>query len=145
MKIIFIGICNKKGFEPLDSKTPSGQRIDDVVKNFPYHECVRMNLFDSFAVPDRHKVDTYIDDFFDRANIKEKDVCVLLGGTVQKHLGEELSCKRIYAPHPSPLHARFSHSNYVRLVTDMLNSVITPEECDARNDAQSDTADNQIN
>jgi hypothetical protein len=45
-RIIFVGIHNKPGMKPLDSRTKSGKIIDEVIRGLEGRECVKTNLFD---------------------------------------------------------------------------------------------------
>lgn len=41
-RIIFVGIHNKPGMEPLDSRTKSGKIIDEVIAGLEGRECVKI-------------------------------------------------------------------------------------------------------
>ena len=41
--VLFVGMHNKVGMKPLDSKTMSGKMIDAVIKELPF-KCIKTNL-----------------------------------------------------------------------------------------------------
>jgi hypothetical protein len=51
MKIYFVGIHNKPGMKPLDSKTESGKIIDQIISQLPECECIKTNLCNSYYYP----------------------------------------------------------------------------------------------
>lgn len=49
-KIVFVGICNKEGYMPLDSRSRSGAVIERVIKGISI-PCEKTNLFHGYFVP----------------------------------------------------------------------------------------------
>jgi hypothetical protein len=45
MRVIFVGMHNKPGMEPLDSRTKSGKLIDRIINELPI-DCIKTNLYD---------------------------------------------------------------------------------------------------
>ena len=127
MNIIFVGLHNKPGCMPLDSKTQSGKRIDAVIENMKGINCLKVNLFDVDYMPLGEERQGLIIDFFDRVGICTDDIVVCLGGSVQKYLSNELACTVVNVPHPSPLHAKYNLQQYIELVTNKINSALKPE------------------
>ena len=69
MKIIFVGIHNKKGFEPLDSRTKTGNIIDRIIercdKGFEFE---KTNLFDRDEMPKGIEASLLIHQFKENIN-----------------------------------------------------------------------------
>ena len=112
MRLIFVGIHNKKAMKPLDSKTVSGKRIDklleEVMNNLPIEkieqiDVVKTNLFDAEYHPDGQEREELKNDFFDRIEVEKDDLVVLLGQSVHQELKNDrrLDCKIVCIGHPS--------------------------------------------
>jgi hypothetical protein len=126
MRIIFVGIHNKQGLQPLDSSSQSGKRIDNVIKNFPSYECLKTNLFDSDHIPRVTELRDWFIDYYNRVGIREDDILVCLGSTVWEYFkNEDLRLVKFY--HPSPLNRAIKGINYVETLTKLLNSVMNDE------------------
>lgn len=120
MRIIFVGVHNKPGLKPLDSASLSGKTIDQVIARLTEFECVKTNLFDVDYMPLPDEIQELKMDFYDRVNISHDDVVVLLGGIVQKHLGNELACTVIKAAHPSLQFAKVKRPDYVKRLYEQI-------------------------
>lgn len=87
-KVFFVGIHNKPGMGPLDSRTKSGKVIDKMISNLPDFECVKTNFYDSTELP-------AIADHQDRNNWQKRvgckpgDLVVLLGSEVKLRWGNQ--------------------------------------------------------
>ena len=128
MKIIFVGIHNKPYKTPLDSTTLSGKTIDAIIERFPEDVCVKMNLFDVYYMPVQPEEQaTLVQDFLNRAELTEKDLVVLLGSDVQKHLAVKLMSKHIpmvFAAHPSLRFNKTKRPDYIDQVEAKINAKI---------------------
>lgn len=80
MKIYFVGIHNKPGMKPLDSKTKSGKIIDQIISQFPDCECIKTNLCDIDYFPiDRFEIREECQKWNETYGAKEDSIIVLLG------------------------------------------------------------------
>lgn len=98
MKIVFVGIHNKPGFNPLDSKTKTGKIIDSSIAliNYPVE---KLNLFPVDYLPtEKTEINRMIIDFKKQVNVD--NIYVLLGKKVQKYL-DGISPNLIFINHPS--------------------------------------------
>jgi hypothetical protein len=121
-KVFFIGIHNKEGLKPLDSSTPSGQRIDAIIKNFPNVECIKVNLFEGTYIPLGIDAKKYAVEFSERVGIEKEDIAVCLGKEVCNYLANQLKCTVLKCPHPSPM-TQIRKDDYIKDITNMLNNV----------------------
>lgn len=124
-RIIFVGIHNKPGMEPLDSRTKSGKIIDEVIKRLEDFEHLKCNLFDLDETPNK---EVYIDwptelarlqfDWLERVKLNQHDIVVLLGDAVNKYFPHELPIKTIYVPHPASRHIK--REQYIQSLIDKI-------------------------
>lgn len=89
MRIIFVGIHNKPGMQPLDSKTKSGKIIDEIIKllhNIDI-ECIKINLYDCDYHPTNYIVQlNYQIDWLRKLKPQKYDLVVLLGKLVKNEI-----------------------------------------------------------
>lgn len=85
MKIIFVGIHNKPGKQPLDSSTRTGKIIDEFILVIG-GQCVKSNLFDQETFPeiskDLSRQMGHVADWAKRVDYKCGDLIVCLGELV---------------------------------------------------------------
>lgn len=126
MKIIFIGVHNKKGLKPLDSSTQSGKKIDSVIKNFPGVKTLKTNLFDVDYMPRPVEAEHLKYEFFDRVPILSDDIIVCLGSKVWEHLKDDfIGYKVVKYYHPSPLNGATRGKDYIGELTTLIEGLIT--------------------
>lgn len=123
MRIIFIGIHNKPGMKPLDSKTKSGKNIDAIIANFPGIECIKTNLYSTEFMPAKHLQKQLVDEFFVRVKIEQHtDLAVLLGYNVIAHLSNDLRLPfySLCVGHPSLIFSKYTKEQYISEVTELI-------------------------
>ena len=77
--VLFVGMHNKVGMKPLDSKTMSGKMIDAVIKELPF-KCTKTNLCEVEYLPkDWLEINQHGIDWGEKYKPKENDIVVLLG------------------------------------------------------------------
>jgi hypothetical protein len=86
MRVIFVGIHNKPGMEPLDSRTKTGKVIDRIIDQLKPYECIKSNLFDKeyFPISDR-EIWCANTDWNVTLEPAPKDIIILLGNWTHKH------------------------------------------------------------
>lgn len=124
-RIIFVGIHNKPGMEPLDSRTKSGKIIDEVIKGLEGRECVKTNLFDVDEMPDKKNmldwdkwVDEMVFDWVERTKLYMGDTVVLLGDEVKKYFTIGPLKRKITVPHPASRHIK--PEQYIQSLIDKI-------------------------
>lgn len=120
-RIIFVGVHNKPGMEPLDSRTKSGKIIDEVIAGLPGRECVKSNLFNAEAVP-KHRYDRIVGASFWNTRIEPtpNDIIILLGDTVQAWFNTGQRLKVVCVPHPASRHIK--RKEYIQDLINKINS-----------------------
>lgn len=117
MKVIFVGMHNKPGMEPLDSKTKSGKLIDRVIEGLPDVECVKTNLYDSFHWPENFE-DGDLMLWWIRVNADPKDIIVTLGESIHRRFKKLITIK---LGHPSAIWSNDAKVEYVKRAIDKIN------------------------
>lgn len=128
MKVVFTGIHNKAGLEPLDSSTKSGKLIDRVIacinKANPSIGCIKVNLFNSDCIPSNPSADCWREDFFRRAGMMDELVTVVaLGNDVRMYVKHNGSI--IYVAHPSSI---WSEQNKIAYIGSICKDIIQINE-----------------
>lgn len=84
MRIIFVGIHNKPGMKPLDSKTKTGKVIDRIIDQLKPLVCIKSNLFDRDYFPKgREEITKANYRWFFKYRPVINDIIVLLGNWTQ--------------------------------------------------------------
>lgn len=125
-RIIFVGVHNKPGMRPLDSKTKSGKLIDRIAEEVysKSREIKRTNLFDVDYFPKRYEIDGLVLDFIERVELTQHDCVVLLGAYVHKHF-PKLLLKTIKLPHPSSQWSHEDMNSYVKRAVREIEASLT--------------------
>jgi len=86
-RVIFVGLHNKPGMKPLDSKTKSGKLIDRIIEKCSENgmNVLKTNLFDVDEMPTLKEMNSLALDWIDRVPLFGDDVIVLLGAWVHSH------------------------------------------------------------
>lgn len=120
-RIIFVGIHNKPGMEPLDSRTKSGKIIDEVCESF-LNKCpvMKTNIFNCEEMPHSDRRDVLAVDWRERVNVRDGDIIVALGLIVKRYLPRVYlwGAKEIYAQHPASRHIK--KEEYIK---DLINKI----------------------
>jgi hypothetical protein len=106
MKIFFVGVNNKPGMAPLDSKSKTGKLIDITIKKFPSITCIKTNLFDVEDLPKEEWMKNDLAyQWWIQHQPQENDIAVLLGKVVQKYFpnGINAKCRKVFSVHPGRL------------------------------------------
>lgn len=96
MKIVFVGIHNKPGMEPLDSATKSGKIIDIITSCFRGVDFEKRNLFPVDYLPKGEAAEEMVDQF----PIEPDARYILLGTIVNNALGTHLQWQGRCFYHP---------------------------------------------
>lgn len=100
-KIFFVGMHNKPGMSPLDSKTISGKVIDRIIKALPNYRCVKTNLCDvDYFVKDHDEVLAHNLHWSNINQPTANDTCVLLGAWVHSNFLLD-ACNIVKLAHPA--------------------------------------------
>jgi hypothetical protein len=102
MRIFFVGMHNKPGMKPLDSKTQSGKRIDKVIAGLAI-ECFKTNLCECEQEPPPDQMEGWGKLWHQKYNTYDEDIIVLLGEWVQKAFPKLTGAKIIHFNHPAAL------------------------------------------
>ena len=122
MKIIFVGIHNKPGMEPLDSRTKSGKLIDRIIlklmNNYYFRdvEFIKTNLFDADYLPKEQMIISKMkDDWYKKYlfNFCKDSIVVLLGSVVKNEFLNYDFINRVNLKHPSSIWGKKKMNDYV--------------------------------
>lgn len=81
--VFFVGMHNKLGRQPLDSRTMTGKVIDRIIIELPC-KCIKTNLCDTDEMPrNQVKIYNHVCNWFKVNAPKPMDLVVLLGTWVQ--------------------------------------------------------------
>lgn len=110
MRVIFVGMHNKPGMKPLDSKTKSGILIDKVAERCRREgmEVLKTNLFNIDRYPKKEEIRSLSFDWIERVELRQTDIIVLLGGCVHRNFPNTLTVKPIKIAHPA---SQWSHEH----------------------------------
>lgn len=111
-KVIFVGMHNKPNKRPLDSSTLSGKRIDSIIENLPYAECVKTNLCDVDYFPGIEELPGFNLDWHEKQEPGEQTIIVLLGRWVQENFVSKKG-KVVRLPHPASIYGAIKKDEYV--------------------------------
>ena len=125
MKIYFVGIHNKPGMQPLDSRTWSGKVIDLVIAELGAAAvCVKTNLIDKDYMPELALTEGK--KWHTRNTVQPGDIVVLLGGSTYinfaKHLLPE-NVPVVTALHPASFAVRRDRAEYVQKLVKSIQNV----------------------
>ncbi len=119
--IYFVGIHNKPGLTPLDSRSHTGRIIDKIIAQVG--EAVKTNFIDGYALP--ADLTGYGWAWHGRHILYKGDIVVLLGKIVQKHFQRIPGVLFIHADHPSSFTVRRKVAAYV---DDLSLRILAPPE-----------------
>lgn len=122
--VLFVGMHNKPGMKPLDSKTMSGKMIDAVIKELPF-SCTKTNLCEVEYMPtDWLEINEAGILWGEKYPRKKTDVVVLLGSWVQNNFFWD-DCKIVKLPHPASCMGKVNKEKYVRTAIDRIINAVT--------------------
>lgn len=119
--VFFVGMHNKPGMKPLDSKTMSGKMIDAVIKELSF-KCVKTNLCEVEYLP-KDKKEIWAGNLAWNSKYQPTDesIIVLLGQWVQKNF-LLTNTKIIKLPHPASCMGNVNKENYIKNAITKINS-----------------------
>jgi hypothetical protein len=119
MRIIFVGLHNKPGMKPLDSKTKSGKLIDRIIQLISEgHEVIKSNLFDVDYFPPSDDYRVLINQWLYKHNPDTNTIFILLGQFVHNHF--PFCCNLIRIAHPA---SKRSHRDMDEYVLNAVNKI----------------------
>jgi hypothetical protein len=126
-RIIFIGLHNKPGMKPLDSKTRSGKLIDRIIRNFPNEQCVKFNLFDLDYLPNEMDYTDVVKYWIDVIAPTKQDILILLGRIVHEeapiHANDTIK-HFLKCAHPASIWSNKGKDEYVTRVSSFIQSAL---------------------
>lgn len=112
-RVIIVGLHNKPGMKPLDSRTKSGKLIDRVIKELHNYQVVKTNLFDVDYFPTETMQQSELAfNWIERAGLNINDVVVVLGAATRKSF-PPIPNKTIYIAHPASKRSHIEMNDYV--------------------------------
>lgn len=129
-RIIFVGLHNKPGMKPLDSKTKSGKLIDRVIDKCRRHgmNILKTNLFDVDFMPLPDDIPLHCFEWIERVQLFKEDIVVLLGATVHKHFPDIPMLEIIKVAHPASKYSHLEMDEYVEKTFQLIKSPLTRTE-----------------
>lgn len=119
-RVIFVGMHNKEGMKPLDSRTKTGKIIDSIILELSV-ECVKSNLCDCEEfVTDSYELFLHNKSWIERIEPTKEDIVITLGQWVYDnlHRGE---FKIIRAKHPASLFGSSKIEDYKNYIINKLS------------------------
>ncbi len=113
MRVFFVGMHNKAGMKPLDSKTMSGKMIDSIIKEMTVG-CIKTNLCECEYQPmDKQEITNWGTLWHEKYSPCDTDVIVLLGAWVHKYFIRVGAIPIIKLPHPASCMGNVNKENYI--------------------------------
>ena len=125
-RVIFVGLHNKPGMKPLDSKTKSGKLIDRIIEKCRRHgmSILKTNLFDVDYLPSKDQMPIMSFEWIERVELYKGDVIVLLGAMTHKYFPKLPSdCNSIKVAHPTSKRSYVEMYDYVEKTFDLIKLV----------------------
>jgi hypothetical protein len=119
----FVGMHNKLGMKPLDSKTMSGKMIDAIIGELPVF-CTKTNLCEVDYFPkDKREIWEGNLMWSEKYQPTIDSIIVLLGAWVHKHF-LLTNAKIIKLPHPASQFGNVNKEKYVKNAVDKIKAVL---------------------
>ncbi len=113
-RVIFVGIHNKVGKQPLCSSTLSGKRISAIAEKLPSdYEIVRSNLFDCEYLPSKNERNSHVVKWFEKFDPNLNDCIVLLGNYVKEAFRCTCMAAIVKIHHPAYPKGKDNTQNYI--------------------------------
>jgi hypothetical protein len=110
-KCFFVGMHNKPGMVPLDSKTRTGRVIDQIIEQLPF-TCVKTNLCEVPYMPETETIDTYAEAWHQKYAPGENDIVVTLGSWVKTRF-KKRNHRLIFLGHPAGVFGPKTRLDYI--------------------------------
>ena len=120
----FVGMHNKPGMKPLDSKTMSGKLIDAIIFRLPF-TCIKTNLCEVDYMPtDKEEIWEHNLAWDEKYNPVTGSIIILLGDWVNKNFMLKDCQKIIKLAHPASCYGRVNKEKYVLNAISKINQMI---------------------
>jgi hypothetical protein len=129
MRIIFVGIHNKPGMDPLDSKTKTGRTVDRIITRVKHFHgelnFIKCNLFDIDYLPDSHRfMNTMSQEWLQRLKPTPEDITVTLGKIVADYIPRGVSRAVIELQHPGRIMVTEKLVRYIHESAEKINAEV---------------------
>ena len=123
-RVIFVGLHNKPGMKPLDSKTKSGKLIDRIIEKCRRHgmNILKTNLYDVDYVPEGKEKGELAFDWIDRVELFKGDIIVLLGAMVHYDFPNLTMDGLIKVAHPASKRSHADMDEYVEKTFELIKA-----------------------
>lgn len=124
-RVIFVGLHNKPGMKPLDSKTKSGKLIDRIIEKCRYHgmNTLKTNLFDVDELPAKDVMPILSFDWVERVQLFKGDIIVLLGAMTHKYFPPiPMDYTPIEIAHPASKRSHADMNDYVERTFELIKN-----------------------
>jgi hypothetical protein len=113
VRAFFVGMHNKPGMEPLDSRTMTGKVIDLIAKRLDQCQCIKTNLCDVDYFPkDIVEINKMALEWHKKYQPTQGDIIVLLGGWVKKHFWYD-NLNVVSITHPAGVYGPTNKKEYI--------------------------------
>jgi len=122
-RVIFVGLHNKPGMKPLDSKTKSGKLIDRIIEKCRRHgmNVLKTNLFDIDRLPLKEEIQSLSFDWIERTELYKGDIIVLLGAMTHEHFPKlPMDKTPIKVAHPASKRSHVEMDEYVEKTFELI-------------------------
>lgn len=125
-RVIFVGLHNKPGMKPLDSRTKSGKLIDRIIDQIRHNGMVvlKTNLYDVDYLPEGKEKGELAFGWIERVELFKDDVIVLLGAMVHYDFPNLTLNNIIKVAHPA---SKRSHEKMNEYVDMTVAKLLTPQ------------------
>ena len=122
--VLFVGMHNKPGMKPLDSKTMSGKMIDAIIKDLTF-KCTKTNLCEIEYFP-KDKREIWVGNLTWNSKYEPTPdtIIVLLGQWVQKNF-LLIRAKIVKLPHPASCMGTVNKEKYVKNAIERILEAVT--------------------
>lgn len=125
IRIIFVGLHNKPGLKPLDSKSKSGKLIDRIIQVIPKDiEVVKSNLFNIDEMPLYEELHDLLEQWYWTYLPVDSDIIILLGATVHERFPEQYQGRIVKIAHPASKRSMDEMNDYVYKAVKKIKSLI---------------------
>jgi hypothetical protein len=123
-RVIFVGLHNKPGMEPLDSQTKSGKLVDFISLSLKSkgRGIVKTNLYNVEYLPKGKEANDLAFDWIERVKLYKEDTVVLLGKIVQEKFPKLPLVKIIKVEHPAKRRTSEALTQYIQSTVDEILS-----------------------
>ena len=117
--VFFVGMNNKRGMTPLDSRTRSGKTIDSIADKIDAR-CIKTNLFEKDYLPNKEELVFVGKQWHEKYKPGSQDVIVLLGTWVETNFERPTCCSVVTIPHPASFLANRDKNKYIQTAIEKI-------------------------